>query len=162
MSVYLDENNPERLASAQQAQLDYTQFLEHRARELVQRGVLTLIVPSLHPAQNRPCPAATTKPVYRLLYQCAQALLTSEELLNYTILYHHRSFDDFLDLALFARCSLQLINAEQVTVKNPMSERLQQGAITAAEYARARRLGVFTVGQHQHWSKLWHTIHKVA
>lgn len=143
MSANLDENDPERLAFAQQAQLDYTRFLEHRARELVQGGVLILTIPSLHPAQTGSLPAAN-KPVYRLLYQCAQALLTPEELLNYTIPCHHRSFDDFLDHSLFVRCSLQLIKAEQITVKNPTSERMQQGTITVDEYARARTLSVYS------------------
>ena len=142
MSVYLDDDDPERRAFAQRAQRDYTQFLEHRARELVQGGVLILNVPSLHLAQHGSSPAATAKPVYRLLYQRAQALLTPEELLRYTLPWHHRSFDDFLDHALFARCSLRLIKAEQIIVKNPTSERMQQGTITADEYARARRSGV--------------------
>jgi hypothetical protein len=141
MSAYLDDNDPERLIFAQQAQLDYTHFLEHRSRELVQGGVLILVMLSLNPAQHGSCPTTINKHV-RLLYECAQALFTPEELLNYTIPMYHRSLDELLDHSLFARCSLQLIKAEQIIVKSPTAEQLRQGTITADECARIRTLGV--------------------
>ncbi len=131
------ENDPERLAFAQQAQLDYTHFLQHRSRELVQVGVLILVIPSFNPAQHGPSPTVTTRST-RLLYACAQVLLTPEELLGYTIPIHHRSLDDYLDHSLFTRCSLQLIKAEQIISKNPWTEQLQHGAIAIDEYARVR------------------------
>jgi hypothetical protein len=105
---------------AHQAQLDYTYFLEHRSRELVQGDVLILFIPSLNPAEHGLSPTVTTMPIMliQFLYQCTQALLTPEELLDYTLPIHHRSFDDFLDHSLFARCSLKLVKAEEFTTQN--------------------------------------------
>jgi hypothetical protein len=142
MSTYLDENDLERLVFAQQAQLDYTRVLEHRSRELVHGGVLILVVASVNPSEHGPSSTAThmaamaVLPI-QILYECAQALLTREELLDFTFPIHHRSFDDFIDNSLFARCSLKLIKAEQFTMKEPLLAELQQGKITLDEFARA-------------------------
>jgi hypothetical protein len=147
LSTYLDDNDPDRLIFAQQAQLDFTHFLEHRSRELVQGGVLILVIPSVNPSEHGPSSTGTTMAAMavlpiQILYECAKALLTPEELLDYTFPIHHRSFDDFLDHSLYARYSLQLIKAEQFTTENPWLEKLRQGTIKVDEYARARRLAI--------------------
>lgn len=84
--ICLDENDPGRLTFARQAQLGYTQFLLHRSCELAQGGVLILVIPSFNPVHNGPSPIDKVRHL-RLLYECAQALLTPEELLDYTILF---------------------------------------------------------------------------
>jgi len=94
--------------------LGYTHFLQHRSRELAQGGVLILVIRSFSPAQHGPSSTVTTRPI-RLLYQYAETHFISKELHDYTIPIHHRSFDDYLDHSLLARCSLQLIKAEPVT-----------------------------------------------
>jgi hypothetical protein len=146
MSNYLDDNDSEHLAFARQAQLDYTHFLQHRSCELLQGGVLILVIPSFNPVQYASSPTITTRPI-RLLYQWTQALFTAKELLDYTIPIHHPSFDDYLDHSLFTLCALQLIKAKQIISKNPLTEQMHQGTITIDEYARARTLVIRTLSE---------------
>ncbi|CAF2842917.1 unnamed protein product [Rotaria sp. Silwood2] len=127
----------DRLAFARQSHLDYAHFLEHRSRELVQGGVLILSIPSWDRAESA---VASSSMHMHLLYECAQAHLTPQELLEYTIPLHVRWYDDCVDRALFTQYSLELIKAEHVVIRSPLMQRLKEGTITVDEFAREQAL----------------------
>jgi hypothetical protein len=103
-----------------QSRLDWSDFLEHRSRELITGGVLILLVPAVDDRGSNGFDL-----LREILYRCAQSLLTPSELLDYTFPIHARSFAECVDAQLFARCSLQVIRAEFASVPMPFAEQAQ-------------------------------------
>ena len=137
-SAYVPEDDPDRLAFARQSHLDYAHFLEHRSRELVQGGVLILSISSWHRSHSD----ATSSPHMHmnLLYECAQAYLTPQELLEYTIPVHVRWYDECIDHTLFTQYSLELIKAEHIVITSSFIQPLKEGTMTVDEFAKSRTL----------------------
>jgi hypothetical protein len=71
-----------------------------------------------------------------LLYKCTQALLTLEELLNFTFPIYSRSFSECTDHELFAQCSLKMIKAELHQIKSHLFDQYKNGTITLVEFAK--------------------------
>ena len=125
----LSGNAKDREAFKHQAYLDYCQFLEYRSRELLPSGVLLLAIFSANDHIN--C-------VFELLYECAQSLpMTPEELLDYTIPFYVRSYEECVDMELFARCSMKLIKSEFVPLEIPLFKQWQDGQLTLDEFAHS-------------------------
>ncbi|CAF2618594.1 unnamed protein product [Rotaria sp. Silwood2] len=124
----------ELIAFKSQARTDYMNFLENRSHELISGGILILAIPSLN--DQGKCGNQNAK---NLLYTCAEQIgLTSEELLNYTIPSHIRSYDECVDEKLFNQYSFQLIKAELHSSTINFYEELQVGQTTLEEFARNR------------------------
>ncbi|CAF0906512.1 unnamed protein product [Rotaria sordida] len=126
--------NDELIAFKSQARIDYMNFLESRSHELIPGGILILVIPSLNNQGH--CGNQNAKD---LLYKCAKEIcLTSEELFNYTIPSHIRSYDECIDEKLFNQYSFQLIKSELRNSTINFYEQLQFGQITLEEFAQNR------------------------
>ncbi|CAF3482431.1 unnamed protein product [Rotaria sp. Silwood1] len=126
--VHCSLNDNEINAFKHQAALDYAHFLEYRSRELVPGGVLILVIL----ANN----GKATRDHGELLYRCARALLSSPELLDYTLPIYCRSYSECVDRDLFAKFDLELIKSDTVNVKSILGEQLRNGEITLDYLAR--------------------------
>ncbi|CAF4694243.1 unnamed protein product [Rotaria socialis] len=71
-----------------------------------------------------------------LLYKCAQAVLSPEQLLNFTFSVYQRSYAECVDRDLFARCSIELIRADIVRIESPQYADFENGQVTLDEFAR--------------------------
>ncbi|CAF3118444.1 unnamed protein product [Rotaria socialis] len=132
--VSLFATGDELIAFQSQARMDYMNFLENRSRELIPGGILILTIPSLN--DQGQCGNQNAKD---LLYKCAEEIhLTTEELFNYTIPSHIRSYNECVDEELFNRYSFQLIRAELRNNLINFYEQLENGEITLDEFAQSR------------------------
>jgi hypothetical protein len=129
------QNDSKTNAFKKQAALDYGQFLEYRSHELLLGGVLILGITTDSTGQD-------TREHARILYRCTQALLSSEELIDYTIPIYCRSYAECVNDTLFAKYNLELIKADLVNVKSPFSQQLQDGTIILDGFARIETLAV--------------------
>ncbi|CAF1132389.1 unnamed protein product [Didymodactylos carnosus] len=130
-------------AFQEQARLDWTNFLEHRSRELITGGILILLIPSIDDRGSNGFDI-----VRKSLYKCAQSLLTTQELLDYTFPIYARSYSECIDDQLFARCSLKLIKSNFGSVKMPFIKQWHDGEMTLDEFARSITLYI------RSWSEL--------
>jgi hypothetical protein len=126
-----------------QAHLDWAHFLEHRSCELIPGGVLILLIPCIDARGSNGFGI-----VRELLYQCARSLLTPQELLDYTLPIHARSYSESVDIQLFARCSFELIKSDFSSVRMSFIEQWQNGQTTPDEFVRSMTLYV------RSWSEL--------
>ena len=128
-------DDSETNAFKRQAALDYTRFLEHRSRELLPGGVLILGLLADSSDENN-------REHSDILYRCAQAFLSSEELLDYTLPIYCRSYIECVDQELFAKHNFELIVADFVRIESPVGRRLENGEITLDDFARTETLAV--------------------
>jgi len=115
-----------------QARDDYRQFLENRSRELVQGGVLILIICCVNEEG-----LTMFESVYNLLYKCAKLfLLTKEELLNYTIPVYIRSYDECIDKELFNQYSFELIQSGMSSVDFKFYDQWKSGEMSLEKFTQ--------------------------
>lgn len=119
-------------AFEEQARLDWTHFLQYRSRELVGGGVLILLIPCVDDQGSNGFDI-----IRELLYQCAQSILTPQELLEYTLPIYARSYKECVDNALFDRLSLELIKADFGSVKMPFIDQWQTKEITTDQFIQS-------------------------
>ena len=70
------------------------------------------------------------------IYRWAQLFLTEEELLDFTIPYYFRTFDECVDTELFDQNSLQLISTDVTATKLSMFNQYEQGQSTVDQLAK--------------------------
>jgi hypothetical protein len=117
-----------------QARDDYRQFLENRSRELVQGGVLILIMNCLNEQG-----LTLFESVYNLLYKCAKLIFsTEEELINYTIPVYIRSYDECVDEELFEKYSFELIQSGMSSVDIKLYDQWKNGEMSLEQYSQAQ------------------------
>lgn len=119
-------------AFQEQARLDWIAFIEYRSKELIVGGVLILLIPSVDNQGSNGFDI-----IREFLYKCAQSLLTSQELLDYTLPTHARSYTDCIDNQLFTRCSLELIKSHFGSVKIPFVEQWKNKQMTLDEFVQS-------------------------
>ncbi|CAF0723070.1 unnamed protein product [Adineta steineri] len=120
-------------AFKKQARDDYQHFLENRSRELIQGGILILVMNCTNDEGK-----TMTESVYDLLYQTAQSILSPDELLHYTLPVYIRSRDECVDKKLFNQYSFQLIHSNISTVDFKFYEQLKNNTINKEEFAEAQ------------------------
>ncbi|CAF0736016.1 unnamed protein product [Adineta steineri] len=76
-----------------------------------------------------------TESVYDLLYECATSILSTNELLHYTLPVYIRSHDECVDEKLFNQYSFQLIHSNISTVDFKFYEQLKSNKITLEQFA---------------------------
>ncbi|CAF2673271.1 unnamed protein product [Rotaria sp. Silwood2] len=132
--VHCSRNDDEINAFKRQAALDYAHFLEYRSRELVHGGILILVILEDN--------GKDTRDHGDLLYRCARAVLSPQELLDYTLPIYCRSYSECVDHDLFAKFDLELIKSDTVNVKSTLGEQLRNGEITLDYLARVQTIAV--------------------
>ena len=127
----------ERQRFRHKAKLDWDRFLKHRSEELHSHGILALNIPSADDHGRMGFDR-----YFDLIYQCARSssLLTPNELLDFTLPFYLRSFDDCVDEELFQRYALTLIKAEFVPLKSFVFDQYQQGRLTRQRLAESLTL----------------------
>ncbi|UJR24570.1 hypothetical protein I4U23_005945 [Adineta vaga] len=116
----------------QQANIDYSNFLQHRSSELMSGGILILVML---------CCNAEGKLGFQcnfdLLYKCAQLLpMTSNELDDFSIAVFFRSYEDCVDEKFCKQYSFELINSKSVLIPSPIYKQWEEKQITNDEFAR--------------------------
>lgn len=134
--VHGSRNENEINEFKKQAAHDYARFLEYRSRELMPGGVLVMVILADDGKNSREHAD--------LLYGCAQAVLSPEELLNYTLPIYCRSYAECVDNDLFKKLDLELVVADTVEVKSNLGEKMRNGEITIDFLAQAMTKGVRT------------------
>ncbi|UJR32709.1 hypothetical protein I4U23_020168 [Adineta vaga] len=124
----------ERELFRNQSKLDWNTFLQYRSQELIPGGILILSIPCVD--ENGQLPFDS---YFDLIYQCAQSLsiLTSEELLHFTLPFYLRSLSECVDLELFYRFSLELIQVEFICLKSLIFNQYRKGDITKDQFAKS-------------------------
>ncbi len=76
---------------------------------------------------------------FDLIYKCAQLilLLTSKELVDFTLPFYLRSLSECINLELFQRCSLKLIKVELICLKSLIFNRYRNREITRSQFAKS-------------------------
>ena len=117
-----------------QAELDWHQFIENRSRELRTNGILILSVPSRHPTKQMGFDF-----YFDLIFRCARSssIFTEQELLDFTVPFYLRSFDECIDETLFTNCSLQLIEKNFTTLNSTVFDLYHQGNLTRNDLAKS-------------------------
>ncbi|CAF1170843.1 unnamed protein product [Adineta ricciae] len=124
----------ERKIFEKQSKFDLDVFLACRSRELISGGILLLNIPCVGDNGDMDFDAH-----FDLIYQCVQllSLLTSDELLHFTIPFYLRSLSECVDFELFHRHSLKLVKVEFVCLKSSVCNQYQHGHLTRDQYARS-------------------------
>lgn len=119
-------------AFQEQARLDWTHFLEYRSCELIVGGVLILLIPCIDEQGSNGFDI-----IRELLYRCAQSVLTRQELLDYTLPTHARSYSECVDHQLFDRYSFELIKADFGSVPMPFIDQWQKEKLTTDQFIQS-------------------------
>ena len=124
----------ERQAFANQSKFDWHLFLAHRSEELRSGGVLVLSIPSRNQVEE-----LGFEFYFDLIYRRARdsALLSAQELIDFTLPFYLRSFSECVDEGLFDRCALKLIQAELICCRSVIFDHYRQGHITREHSATA-------------------------
>ncbi|CAF1488620.1 unnamed protein product [Adineta ricciae] len=113
-------------AFQEQAHLDWNHFLQHRSRELIIGGILTLVIPAVDDQGSNGFDI-----IREILYQCAQSLLTSQELLEYTLPIYARNYSECINDELFARYNFKRMKSEFGSVAIPFIKQWQDKQLTS-------------------------------
>ena len=94
---------------------------------MISGGILILNIPCINKNEDM-----AFNYYFNLIYKCIQiiSLLTSQELLDFTLPFYLRSLSECTDLELFNRCSLKVIKVELVGSKSIIFDQYQNGQIT--------------------------------
>lgn len=122
-------------AFQEQARLDWIHFLEYRSDELLPGGVLILLIPCVDDRGSNGFDI-----IREFLYTCARSLLTSQELLDYTLPIYARSYAECVDEQLFDRYCFELIKSDVSSVKIPFIEQWKNKQMTLDEFVRSMTL----------------------
>lgn len=127
-------NETERKSFKNQSKLDFNLFIEHRSRELRSGGILILNIPSTNEKEDM-----GFNHYFDLIYKCAQLLLilTSQELVDFTLPFYLRSLSECIDLELFHQCSLKLIKVEFICLKSLIFNQYRNREITRNQLAKS-------------------------
>ncbi|CAF1505254.1 unnamed protein product [Adineta ricciae] len=117
-----------------QSKIDYENFLKNRSIELIENGILILVINCLN--ENN---LTMTESVYELLYECSRyCLLTKEELDEYTIPVYIRSYDECIDINLFKKYSFELIDSTTSCVDFQFYDQLMKKELTLDTFAKVQ------------------------
>jgi hypothetical protein len=127
-------NDTEREIFKKQSKIDFNLFIEHRSRELISGGILILNIPSVNEKGEM-----DFNSYFDLIYKCAHllSLLTTQELVDFTLPFYLRSLSECIDLELFHRCSLKLIKVELTCLKSLIFDQYRNKQITLDHFANA-------------------------
>lgn len=117
----------------EQAKIDWESFLRHRSNELHSGGVLLLSIPCRGESKEN-----GFDHYFDILYQCAQtvSLFSTAELIELTLPFYLRSFEECVNEQLFARYSLQCLQAELISLKSWVFDEYQRGMINRRKLAQ--------------------------
>ncbi|CAF1161730.1 unnamed protein product [Adineta steineri] len=119
-------------AFKEQARDDYRNFLENRSLELIQGGILILVMNCFNDEG-----LTMTESVYHLLYKCAKSILSpKEELPNYTLPVYIRSYDECVDKELFDQYSFEVIHSNMSAVDFKFYGQLKNNEMELEEFSR--------------------------
>ncbi|CAF0718516.1 unnamed protein product [Adineta steineri] len=121
-------------AFQKQARDDYWLFVEKRALELIQGGIVIIVLNCLNHEG-----ITMTESVYHLLYQCAKSILSPDELLNYTLPVYIRSYAECLDKELFDQNSLELIHSDMAPVDFEFYDKLKNNQMELKDFAESQK-----------------------
>ena len=126
-------NENERKLFQNQSKYDWNLFIEHRSREMISGGILILNIPSVNEKGDM-----AFNYYFDLIYKSAQllSLLTAKELLDFNLPFYLRSLSECIDLELFNRCSLKIINMELVCLKSVLFNQYRNRQITRNDFAK--------------------------
>ncbi|CAF1321860.1 unnamed protein product [Rotaria magnacalcarata] len=127
-------NEKERELLQAQSKSDFARFLKYRSQELQSGGVLILNIPSIKENEEMGFHF-----YFDLIYKSAKSLkiLTSQELVDFTIPFYLRSLSECLDFELFNRYLLKLIKAEFICLKLLIFDQYQNGEIELDYFAKS-------------------------
>ncbi|CAF4432202.1 unnamed protein product, partial [Rotaria sp. Silwood2] len=127
-------NENEREIFKNQSKFDFNLFIKYRSQELQSGGILILNIPSINENGEM-----GFNFYFDLIYKCAQSLtiLTSQELIDFTIPFYLRSLSECTDLELFNRYSLTLIKVELVCFKSFIVDQYRHGQIGLDHFAKS-------------------------
>jgi hypothetical protein len=129
ISTYANHN--EIILFKSQAKQDYRQFLKNRSYELIQNGILILLITSVNQQG-----LSAFEPIYNLLYKCAKLLpLNDEELFNYTIPVYLRSYEECCDEELFKSNSFELVKSNISEINFEFYDQYKSGDITLEQFS---------------------------
>ncbi|CAF0779025.1 unnamed protein product [Adineta steineri] len=118
-------------AFQKQARDDYRNFLENRSRELIQGGILILVMNCFNDEG-----ITMTESVYHNLYKCAKSILSPNvELPNYTLPVYIRSYDECVDKELFHQNSFEVIHSNMSAVDFKFYEQLKNNEMELKEFS---------------------------
>jgi hypothetical protein len=130
ISIYAQ--GQELQAFQSQAKEDYQFFLKNRSLELIQGGILILLILSVNEQG-----LSLVEDIYNLLYKCAQMVpLNEDELRNYTIPVYLRSYEECCDMELFQKYSFQLIKSNIEKIDFQLDKQWKNGDMTREEFAQ--------------------------
>jgi hypothetical protein len=125
-------NENERKKFREQSKLDLKKFIEHRSRELRSGGILLLNIPSVDQNEDM-----NFNRYFDWIYQCAQLVLSTKELEDFTLPFYLRTLSECIDLELFHQCSLKLIKFELIRLKSLIFYRYRNQQITLDHFAKS-------------------------
>lgn len=132
---YIDYADPDEQKFFQtQAQLDWEQFLRCRSNELHSGGILVLSIPCRYEKEEN-----GFDHYFDLLYRCAKTstLFTEEELIDFTLPFYLRSFDECIDEEFFARYSFECLKAELICLKSWIFDQYRREMISRETLAQS-------------------------
>ncbi|CAF3630023.1 unnamed protein product, partial [Rotaria sordida] len=127
-------NENEREIFKNQSKFDFNSFIKYRSQELQSGGILILNIPCVNENGEM-----GFNFYFDLIYKCAQLLtiLTSQELIDFTIPFYLRSLSECIDLELFNRYSLVLIKSELICLKSLIVDQYRHGQIRLDRFAKS-------------------------
>lgn len=127
-------NKKERELFKSQARSDFELFIQSRSRELRSGGILILNIPSTAESEEM-----NFNFYFDLLYRCVRSLelLTSKELIDFTIPFYLRSLLECVDVELFNRYSLKLVKSELVRSKLLIFDEYRNGNIGIDDFSKS-------------------------
>ncbi|CAF1312452.1 unnamed protein product [Adineta steineri] len=129
ISIFAEGNELQKFKT--QARDDYRNFLENRSRELIQGGILILVMNCFNDEG-----ITMTESVYHHLYKCAKSILSPNvELPNYTLPVYIRSYDECVDKELFDQYSFEVIHSNMSAVDFKFYGELKNNKMTLEEFS---------------------------
>ena len=120
----------EKLLFEKQAQLDFECFLQHRSRELHKGGILILNIPSRNEQDQ-----LGFNQYFDLIYEIARTILSDAELIDFTLPFYLRSFNECSDNKdLFVRYSLKLVRTDFIRFHSTIFVQYQTKKITFEQF----------------------------
>lgn len=128
---YANEN--ERQKFQEQSKIDFDLFIEYRSKELHSGGILILNIPSINHENDE----ISFNQYFHWIYQCAEIVLSREELIDFTYPFYLRSLPECYDTDLFLRYSLKLLKIELIHLKSFLFLQYENQQITFSQFSQS-------------------------